>query len=512
MLMITLDPADAHPKYKRILLEIVSQIENQSLIPGEKLPSTRILAEKLGIHRSTVMLAYQELWALGYIDMAPGTSPKVRHRPMTGFPEKQQSPSLIAWDQFASSPIAPAAPPLGFPPLPKCAEDTLIPIDFTRLEVDSRLYPLSQFHGCLSSVLKDHDRELLGYGDIAGYMPLREYLSRYLGRHGIAAQPSEILITNGTQHSLDLILQLAASPGKTVIVEEPTYREFISLVQKHHLNPIQMPMTPTGMDLDALESYLSGCATEQLPALIYTIPNFQNPTGITTTQGHRERLLSLAENFRIPIIEDGFEEEMKYQGKVTLPIKSMDRHRIVLYCSSFSKILFPGVRTGWIVADKACISQLSHLRHLGELSPNLLVQDALFRFCEAGYFDRHVRRMHRVFRKRMATALDTLDRLISKDWAQWDAPVGGYLIWMHLPDPPAKAPLSEARWISAFAGAGVLVRPGSCYFSAETRFNYIRLSIATVNETEITSGIQRLAGVLSDIHQRSARGGAHDPS
>jgi DNA-binding transcriptional MocR family regulator len=182
------------------------------------------------------------------------------------------------------------------------------------------------------------------------------------------------------------------------------------------------------MDLDVLAARIA----EHPPAIVYTMPNFQNPTGICTSQAHRERLLALCEARRIPILEDGFEEEMKYFGRVVLPIKSMDRRQLVIYCGTFSKVLFPGARIGWVAAARPCVERLAALRRFAEIAPSMILQAAMHDFCERGYYDRHVSRMHRLFRRRMQVALRSLRQHVKPTWAEWDEPKGGYLIWLRL--------------------------------------------------------------------------------
>jgi len=152
---------------------------------------------------------------------------------------------------------------------------------------------------------------------------------------------------------------------------------------------------------------------KEKPALVYTMPTFHNPTGVSTDQAHRERLLSICEGHRIPVLEDAFEEEMKYFGKTTLPIKSMDKHQIVIYCGTFSKVLFPGVRIGWIAAERECIERLVAIRCFSDLAPNMILQAAMDEFCRNGYYDRHINRMHRTYRRRMQAAVRALREHIS---------------------------------------------------------------------------------------------------
>lgn len=502
MLLINMDICGSEPKYKNIIREILAHIEGGRLNPGDRLPSTRSLAQALGLHRSTVMLAYQELWSQGYITMRAGARPTVRLRPLPEICTHHREEALIDWD-VQGVPTERLPNPLSA--LENSCHAARNPIDFSRLEMDHRLYPLVRINACLSEILRTLPQEMLGYGDAAGYLPLREYLSRYLGRHGIAADTEDILITNGTQHSLDLILRLLACPGQEVIIEEPTYGSFLRLLKLHNLTPVSIPMNKDGMDLDALEDHLRTCNSVQLPAMIYTMPNFQNPTGITTSQPHRERLLSIAERFKIPLVEDGFEEEMKYQGMVTLPIKSMDKQGVVLYCGTFSKTLAPGMRTGWIAADRNCICRLTQLIRITEFSPTQLLHGAIWRLCEEGTYNRHLSRMHRVFRKRMRTALSSLQEHIPKSYATWEEPAGGYLIWMRLEQPSESAPLTYSQWESTLADASLKFHMGNTCFSGEISDIFLRISIATLDEDEIKEGILRLSTALAKLHQSFRR-------
>lgn len=302
----------------------------------------------------------------------------------------------------------------------------------------------------------------------------------------------EILVTNGSQQALDLVFRMLSTPGRTVAVEAPTYSHVFPLLQLSGLKPLEIPMGPEGMDLDILEAKLR----RNPPVLVYTMPNFQNPTGLSTSQTHRERLLSLCEQHQVPILEDGFEEEMKYFGKVVLPIKSMDRQGNVIYCGTFSKVLFPGIRIGWIAASRDCIERLTALRRFSEICLALPLQAALHEFCERGHYDLHLSRMHRIFRKRMQTAFRALREHIDPAWATWEEPKGGYLLWLRLLGRNAH----KRDWSSLFSQHGVQVSLGDRSFGTRQDASYMRLSIATLDETEITEGIRRLGKALGSVH------------
>ena len=492
MLLFTLDEKSDEPVFRQIMDHIRRGIGEGVVVPGDALPSTRALAESLGIHRSTVATAYQELWSLGYVDLRPGAVPRVRSRVAVAPERTRDAESLIDWESLSTPFASEARCSLERFRIDMLSQKQQDLISFCRLEVDKRLFPLDAFRTCLNRVLREQSNVLLGYGDAAGYAPLRASIAARLQMHGIRATEREILLTNGSQHAIDLVLRMIARPGASVAIESPTYGELLPLVGMNGMRPISIPFLSGGMDLDALERVLE----EDRPTIVYTMPNFQNPTGVSTTQAHRERLLGLCERHRVPLLEDGFEEEMKYFGKVTLPIKSMDTRGLVVYCGTFSKVLFPGVRIGWIAAPAEVVERLSALLRFSELSTGMILQAALHDFCEQGYYDRHISHMHRVFRKRMQTMLKSLRATIPPEHATWTEPAGGYLVWMTL----APTGASQAEIMGAFRASGVAVVPGRHFFSSEQRAVNVRLSIATLDEREIEEGVRRLARALDMIY------------
>lgn len=494
MLLIGLDDKSATPKYRQIMDEIRRRVETRSLRPGDKLPSTRRLADRLGLHRSTVSLAYQELWALGFVDLRPGACPRVRDRMEIASPRGRSAKGLIDWEAI-SSPAGNAIRQTYLRYYPETRRKTEPrAVNFASLDMDRRLFPQDSLRSCMNRVIKKQGAALLGYGDRAGYLPLREHIAERLQNHGISAISDEILITNGSQQAIDLVFRMIASPGKAVAIESPTYGHMLPLLNFYGLKPLEIPMRPDGMDL----SILAGAIQKERPALVYTMPNFHNPTGVSTGQAHREQLLSLCETQRIPILEDGYDEEMKYFGRVVLPIKSMDKRRLVIYCGTFSKILFPGVRIGWVAAERGCIERLIAIRSFSELSPALILQAAVHEFCRRGFYDRHISKMHRVFRKRMQAAIRALRLRISPQWAEWTEPSGGYLIWLKL----KSAVSPPADWQALFASHGVQATLGHLFYASKTAGMSLRLSISTLDEREIEEGFRRLAKALYPIYVR----------
>ncbi len=241
----------------------------------------------------------------------------------------------------------------------------------------------------------------------------------------------QILITNGAQNAIELVLKLLTEPGREVVVESPTYFRVWPLLNYYQTRIVEIPMKKNGMSLTHLEKILQN----HRPAFICTMPNFHNPTGITTDHLHREKLLHLAEDYKTPIVEDAFEEEMKYFGRVPLPIKSMDNKGMVIYLGTFSKVFAPGLRIGWIAAERDLIVRLAAVKEFSDLSSNSLIQSALFEFCQQGFYDRHIKRMHWEYKKRMQVLITNLRKNFTAfRKASWNEPSGGYLTWIHLKD------------------------------------------------------------------------------
>jgi DNA-binding transcriptional MocR family regulator len=485
-MLLSVDRDSAVPLWKQICARVAQLVDDGSLRPGSRLPPSRSLADKVGVNRSTVYRAYQELWAQGYLDSRPGSYSVVRGR-LRPPAASEDARSLIDWSQVSTPGAARAHQALEPGPRRSAPPDGLL--DFASLAADPALSPVDELRRALRQVLANGGRRLMDYGDPAGYPPLRETIARRMRTHGVKVAADQILITNGAQHAIDLVLRLVLHPKADLALESPTYAAAIPLFKLHGARLQPLPMGPEGADLDALRTLL----VRRPPALVYSVPNFHNPTGITTGQVHRERLLSLCEDHRVPLLEDGFEEEMKYFGKAVLPIKSMDTGGVVIYVGTFSKVVFSGLRVGWIAADRDCIRRLCAISRYTHLSGNTLTQAALQCFCESGGYEWHLRRLHRIYRRRMQTLLDGLDAHLPRRLVHWTRPAGGYTLWLHLKHWTAD---QEAGIVERLKQHDVAVSAGRDYFPVSPDGAYIRISIAKVDEPAIESGCRKLAQVL----------------
>lgn len=489
MLVLRVDRDSPTPAYRQILDGVVRLVEEGTLVAGDRLPPTRELARALGVHRSTVQRAYEELWARGCVESRQGSYTTVRASRLGRQPAKpEESPGLVDWEKAvtATARAAHAATTRER----EAARPAPGVIDFSRLGADRDLTPHQDLGRCLKTTLAEQGRDVLGYGDAAGYGPLRETLARRLRAHGVEVSADEVIVTSGAQGAIDLVLRALTRPGDRVIVESPTYVSALPLFHLHGLELKAVPVREDGLDLGRLEQAIE----RGRPALVYTMPAFQNPTGITTSQAHRERLLAICEKRGVPILEDGFEEDLKYFGRVALPIKAMDHRGLVAYVGTLSKVVFPGLRIGWVAAPPALGRVLAALQRATCLAGNSLAQAAVHRFFETGLYEAHVRRVHRAYRRRMAAVVAGLADRLPSSGVEWTRPRGGYTLWIRVTAPRLAG--REQQLHDAILAAGVKLSPGSHFFTRPPAEPHFRLSIASLGEAEIAEGCRRLGRAL----------------
>ena len=476
--------------FDQLISQIRTLIDEGTIEEGFRMPSTRQLAGSLGVNRTTIVRVYEELWALGYLESNTGSYTRVRRRkeirqasvvagtiddPAMGLFESCNRCPTDRMDRYAQ---------LMTEPLPGV-------IDFYHLVPDPRLIDRKMMATCFREVLTDTSFNVFGYNHPRGYPPLRQVIKNHMELHSIHASDDNILITNGSQSSLQLIFQSFARPGDTIAIEAPTYAMLFPLVRYYRLNVVEVAATPSGPDLEELRRQ----AAQGLIRFVYVTPTFQNPTGATMPQQNREELLILCEQHRIILIEDSIEEEMKYFGRVHLPIKSMDRHDHVIYLGSFSKVLAPGLRTAWVIASSDCIRKMTAVKTMTDLTSNTLSQAMLYRFCRLGYYELHLRRMMRIFRRRMKTALKSLKSHMPPGIVRWDEPLGGFLIWLEIHTQP---PVDTEGW---FQQHGVRITDGSLFYFTPSEGFRIRISISKCNDMEIETGIRRIGEAINKLEK-----------
>src|SRR5882724_7788612 len=399
-------------------------IAGGALKAGDRLPANRELAKTLGVNRNTVTTAYAELAAEGLITSRVGSGPYISQMPAPASRIREEAaPSPMSWESLLSV---------------QSRDNWLqemssfdVPREVISLALalpSADLFPLDDFRRCVDLVLRKQGRVLLQLGTTSGYAPLQEYIAAQLALSGVRVSPDEVLITNGCQQSLDLIRQILVGPGEEVAVENPTYPGALSVFCGTSSRYFSVPVGPTGIDLNVLEDVLS----QRRAKLIYVVPSFQNPTGVTMNAAARRRLIGIAERYRVPIVEDDIYRELRYDGPDVPPLKALDEHGLVIYISSFSKVGFPGLRVGWIAAPRIVIEHLNRVKQRCDLHASLLAQAAIHEFAKRGLLAKHIKRVKKAYRLRRDAMLDALDRYFP-DEASWSRPEGGMSVWVRLP-------------------------------------------------------------------------------
>ena len=484
-----IDEASAEPAYQQIARQIRRAIESGDRAPGERLPAIRALAGEIGVHRDTVALAYESLGEEGFVEARVGAGTFVRSTfaPCAEAVRDDASGSGVPYEREVELALAPPVERLitleNLRPRYAPDEET---VALHRLIPDPRFYPIDEFRACVDAALREEGAELFSYASPEGHLELRRAMSERFGRFGIRHAAEEHVLCHGASQGISLALRLFTQPGDQVAVEVPTYANVLSAFAGLGLTAAPVAMDDEGADPDALDRVL---AKPEVKAF-YTIPSFHNPLGTTTSLERRKQILSVAERHGVPVIEDGFELDLRFRGKEIPPLAALDEAGIVVLLFSFSKSLFPGVRVGSLSARGRVLEGLVALKHATDLSDAPLLQAGLSRFVRSGGYDRHLARIRKVLRSRHAALEEALSSSMPAG-TRWTSPDGGYQLWVELPDA-----LDTRDLLSEAARAGVLFSPGTLFMPDARPSNALRLTVAAANEDEIARGVAALGEVV----------------
>ena len=491
---ITLDRDRPVPLANQIRTHFERLIRERQLGPGVKLPATRELARDLGVNRATVAQAYDELVASGLARAHVGQGTFVAERggdggaPRAPVAAGRLARTSLDWSALMSRRSRLIAADDGWRQ-PSGAGV----VSFAGGMPDSALFPTDAFRRVLNQVVREEGEALLQYYPAGGYAPLRRYLSGYLLKFGIEARPEEILVVNGSQQGFDLIARTFVDPGDFVAVEQPTYPRAMQVLRSFGAELLSVPWDGEGPRADVFERLLARHA----PKLFYCQPTGHNPTGLTMSAERSSRLLALAGDAQVPIVEDGFDGNLFYGRRAATPLKARDREGLVIYVGTFSKVLFPGLRLGWVIAPPPVVERLEAAKQLADLHTSGLIQAAVHRFCVQKLFDRHVTRATAEYARRRNALLAALARRMP-DGVTWTEPVGGFSLLVTLP------PGGDARLVLGEAlTRGVAFTPGDVFVADGGDGRTLRLAFSSVAVTRIDDGVRRLADAIRATQRRA---------
>lgn len=483
-MLLSVNKKSSETIFSQIFNQITVLINNGTLAEGSRLPSSRELARTTGINRTTVVRVYEELWAQGYVESTPGSYTTIRRKNYSTILKNEN------YDENASKSLYRDSLDLEYEPLIHYIENGKMiekgKINFLQLSPDSRLLEKKHVKACMRDVLNETETDPFNYTHARGYQPLRNHIARHMKLHNINAGDKNILVTNGSLQSLQLIFQTFSNPGDIIITEAPTNSVLLHIIKIFKLKIKAIPITREGMDLMILKKVF----IEEPVRFIYTMPTFQNPSGVSMPQPLKEEFLNICRGHDCIIIEDSIEEEMVYTGKSFLPLKTIDENGQVIYLGTFAKVLAPGLKTGWIIGSNECIKKLTVVKSIFEISSGTISQILISKFIEKGAYELHLRKMMRIFRKRMRIAVSAVKKYIPPERIEWKEPSGGYMIWIKLLTDYKE---DIEKYIAEF---GVVVHNGKYFFAKTPDYNYIRICISQSNETEIEEGIKRIGNAI----------------
>ena len=445
-----LSPGDK-PLFRQLYEQIRALIDSGAVTRGTRLPATRELAGQIGLNRTTVSAAYALLESEGLIAGHVGRGSFV-----TGRPAESAAPS-----------------------------------SFSRSRPSELLFPLEEFRKTCAEVMASAEAaSILQLGSPAGFAPLRRYLLEQARAEGVARESDDILVTSGCQQALDLLTRTMGQG--TVLIEDPVYAGARKVFERAGARLVGIPVGRDGIELDALERAIA----REHPQMICVTPNFQNPTGATIPLAARKDLLRIAGAARATVIENDIYGALRYEGEAVAAIKQLDESGGVILLRSFSKVAFPGLRVGWVIAPRPLIERLTEAKQWSDLHTDQLSQAVLLRFAESGRLEEHRQRMLVAGRERLQAAMEACGAYLPAG-ARFTRPRGGMNLWVELP-----AGLDASEVLPRAEREGVAYLPGRFFAVSRAQTNALRISFAGMAPEEIRSGIAVLGRIFRQELER----------
>ena len=463
----------SRPLYAHLVSLLEGAISRGDLPSGTKVPPERELAQRLRISRTTVVSAYRELESRGLLRGYVGRGTFV-----CAAPEPSGTP--FAWrGKIASAAL-------------RSSDSTLR--DTIRHSSDARLlslaagepaidcFPTEAFQRAIDQVLKRDARAAWRHGPTEGQPILREAIA---DRFGVPAE--SVLVLAGAQQGLDLLARCLVDPGDAVILDRPGYLGAIQSFRAAGAKLIGWDVL--GADVDELEDLM----LRYRPKLIYTNPTFQNPTGVTLPIRARREVLKLAERYRVPIVEDGTYRELYFNDEPPPSLRELDTQNLVIHLNSFSKVLAPGLRLGWLSAAPSIVDQIAIIKQRLDPHTQNLVQFAMARLIREGSFDAHLKTLRGEHARRCAQMLASIQRHVPAMSLRFARPAGGLYLWCRLLPGVSARPLLDRA-----LAARVAFVPGHAFYSDAAGDSEIRICFSSVLPSAIDEAIKRLARSLAE--------------
>ncbi len=358
---------------------------------------------------------------------------------------------------------------------------------------DTSTFPPESFAAQMTRIAQESSAAALQYGPTEGFESTKQCIASVMRCEGMDPDPEDILVTTGGQQAIDLITKILVDPGDPIICEGPTYPGAVPVFTSYQAETIQVGMDEEGMRIDEVEDVISALAAEgRRPKFIYSVPSFQNPAGVTLSSERRHRLVELAREREVLIVEDNPYGMLRYEGAAEEPLYKLDGGDYVVYLGTFSKILSPGIRVGWILAPPPVMEKIVLGKQATDLCTSTLTQYFVAEFFAEGRWREYIESLVRLYRSRRDAMLDSLARHFPAE-ATWTKPEGGLFVWATLPEY-----IDTSDLLARALRENVAFVPGAAAFVDGRGRSSMRLNFSGSTEDEIREGIRRIGRVVSE--------------
>lgn len=464
------DIKDGKIAYEEIYKYLKEIIKNGMMPPESKLPSSREMAAMTTLSRNTIIRAYDMLEEEGLVYTKAGKGTFISQVEISG-----NNDWKIDWNVKINE-------------YAKMSEDLDIMktealykkgmISFKSIAPDERLFDVEELKRSFLNRISLEGEKILNYGYAKGYKPLIDYLLEYMKEKGVNIKNKDILITNGFTEGFDIILSALLNKGDKIICENPTHNTSIKLMKLHKLDILGVTIDDKGINLNQLEDKLKNNKVK----LCYVIPSYHNPTGTVMSFSRRKEFYEILKKYNVPMVEDGFNEELQHSGTHIAPIAAISgEENSIIYIGSLSKILFPGMRIGWILADKRLIDILESVKRSRNIHTSFLDQGILYEYMNSGAFEKYVKRVKNIYREKYEFIMKLCKKEIPYQYILGD---GGLYIFVKLKN------INSRELLKACLKRGVIFTPGDIFFIDDGGEDTLRLGFSRNSLEEIEKGIK----------------------
>ncbi len=475
---LSLDKSSPTPLHQQAYQELRHMILCGQLLPGFRLPSTRVLARQSKVSRNTIIQTYDQLQAEGFVSGRPGAGTYVA-------------------DDISTSLSDPAAPPFD-PPLSAWGKRVLGQAEGsqpgkTRPEIDfgfgrsfSHIFPYDIWRRLLARYLSTDDIMLSRYGSVAGFNPLRQAVANYLAhQRGVNCTPEQVVIISGAQQALDILARLLLTPGDEVLLETPGYSDAFTLFEVNGAKLVPLSVDDNGFPVEQIPP-------DSRARLLFVTPSHQFPRGGTLSLPRRLALLEWAEAKDALIIEDDYDSELRYDGHPLAALQGLDESGHVVYLGTFSKVLFPALRLGYVVLPPALLTPFISAKRLVDRGAPTLTQAAVADFLAEGHFELHLRHLRKAYGERHQALIKALEEFLPGRVHFASVPAGLHvMLYLH-------QSCQETEIVRGAAEIGVGIYPGAPFHLQKPAPPSILLGFSGLFAEQITEGIRRLATVIPE--------------